>query len=87
MSVDFLAWLKENLELILRARDLNMKLLDTLSALIYWILQQNLVPPDKLPSLRAILHEIHSTLEELEQISSPPNWQHRFRTPKDSTEP
>jgi len=35
-----------------------------------------------------LLHHVHSLLNEIDaEIALPPNFQHRFRTPEDSTEP
>jgi len=72
-----------------RLRDLNIQLLELLLHGLYLIerycREHGLLPPREfLPLMEEVLALINEINAE---IALPPNWQHRFRTPKDSTEP
>mgnify|MGYP001142050026 CR=1 FL=1 len=74
----------DNLTQIVSMYQLNLELLEELDAICEWILKNNIEIPNKdklcsfLRKAKTLLNEIHS---------STPFLQHRFKTPKDSTEP
>lgn len=80
-----------NFEQLKRLRDINVELLETLIYTLSSIKEYSKKHSIPLPTEDKFLQLIGkaiSLIDEMnEEIALPPNFQHRFRTPKDSTEP
>jgi len=76
----------QKLEEILRIKQLNLELLNTLEATLIWTL--NYAKRHNIPIPKQSLHFLlRKAMALIDEMNSPPKFQHQFRTPKDSTEP
>jgi len=79
------------IEEVKQLRDLNVDLMEALIHIAFYLLEyaqkHNIPLPDEDGLINLIGH-VRKLIKEInENIALPPNFQHRFRTPKDSTEP
>lgn len=77
----------ENMREILQLKQLNVELLQTLELMLLWFKdyrQKTDLPIPHVEVLDSLLKKADLLIDE---ICSPPNLQHRFRTPPDKTEP
>ncbi|MEO0236513.1 MAG: hypothetical protein ABIM02_07335 [candidate division WOR-3 bacterium] len=79
------------IEEVKQLRNLNIELMETLIHTMYYIFiyakDHNIPLPNENTFMNLLKHACKVIREINETIALPPNFQHRFRTPKDSTEP